>query len=88
MTRRTVLAAERAAAASPRGTHRLNAGRRPATDRVGGRVLACRRGCPRVTAYAAATFADRAYAARFDPCAFPASADLLAGLPHMPMSGS
>lgn len=25
------------------------------------------------------------YAARFDPCAFPASADLLAGLPHMPM---
>jgi|SRR6266487_1287529 len=48
-------------------------------------ALACRRACPRVTAYAAATFADRAYAARFDPCAFPASADLLAGLPHMPM---
>ena len=84
MTRRTVLAAERAAAASPRypSAKCRSAARNGPRREVA--ALACRRACPRVTAYAAATFADRAYAARFDPCAFPASADLLAGLPHMP----
>jgi hypothetical protein len=68
MTRRTVLAAERAAAASPR----VHIGKMP----VGGpqrtasgvAALACRRACPRVTAYAAATFADRAYAALLPVC--------------------